>query len=102
MTYFLTHTMILENNETEVLEITEHVVKADNKRALIIHNDDYNTFDHVINTLIDVCKHNPIQAQQCTLIIHYNGKCEVKLGTLQELMPLRFAIQNRGISVTIE
>ena len=94
--------MITEHTETEVLEITEHVVKADNKRALTVHNDDYNTFDHVTATLIDVCKHNPIQAQQCTLIIHYNGKCEVKLGTLQELMPLRFAIQNRGISVTIE
>lgn len=94
--------MELAHLDPEVLEITEHVVKADNKRALIVHNDDYNTFDHVINTLIEVCKHNPIQAEQCTLIIHHNGKCEVKLGTLQELMPLRFAIQNRGIGVTIE
>ena len=94
--------MHAEQTDTEVLELTEHVVKADNKRALVVHNDDYNTFDHVTDTLIDVCRHNLIQAQQCTLIIHYNGKCEVKLGTLQELMPLRFAIQNRGLSVTIE
>ncbi len=94
--------MITEEIDTEVAEITEHVVRADNKRALVVHNDDFNTFDHVITTLIEVCKHNPIQAQQCTLIIHYNGKCEVKLGTLQELMPARFAIQNRGINVTIE
>ena len=94
--------MIFNSHDTEVLEITEHKVKAENKRALVIHNDDYNTFDHVIDTLINVCKHNAIQAEQCTLIIHHNGKCEVKLGTLQELIPMRFEIQNRGIASTIE
>jgi len=94
--------MQLSHPETEVLELTEHVVKSENKRALVVHNDDYNTFDHVTATLIEVCKHSTLQAQQCTLIVHNNGKCEVKIGTLQELMPLRFAIQNRGIIVTIE
>ncbi|MEM9674368.1 MAG: ATP-dependent Clp protease adaptor ClpS [Cyclobacteriaceae bacterium] len=71
-------------------------------RDLVVINDDYNTFDHVINTLIRVCKHTPEQAEQCTLIIHYKGKCAVKKGTFEELKPMLDAIHDVGIGAEIQ
>lgn len=71
-------------------------------KTLIVYNDDVNTFDHVIKTLIDVCKHEPTQAEQCTLIIHYKGKCDVKSADFETLRPMCEAILERGISATIE
>lgn len=68
---------------------------------LIVYNDDVNTFEHVINTLIRVCKHNPEQAEQCTLLIHYKGKCAVKKGSYLELIPLRQGIVDAGINAEI-
>ena len=70
-------------------------------RTLVVYNDDVNTFDHVIKTLIDVCGHEPEQAEQCTLLIHYKGKCAVKNGTFEELEPRCSAIHDRGISADI-
>ena len=70
-------------------------------RTLIVYNDDVNTFDHVIRTLIEVCGHEPEQAEQCTLLIHYKGKCAVKNGTFDELEPRCSAIHDRGISADI-
>jgi ATP-dependent Clp protease adaptor protein ClpS len=69
---------------------------------LIVWNDDVNSFDHVINTLIQVCKHNKMQAEQCTMIIHNNGKCAVKKGSFDYLEPMAVAIIDRGIGATIE
>ncbi|HEU5292700.1 MAG TPA: ATP-dependent Clp protease adaptor ClpS [Cyclobacteriaceae bacterium] len=74
----------------EAVEITDLM-------DLVVFNDDVNTFDHVINTLIRVCKHTTEQAEQCTLIIHYKGKCAVKNGTLDFLKPMRDAICEAGI-----
>ena len=54
---------------------------------IILYNDDINTFDHVIECLISICDHTPLQAEQCTLIVHYKGKCSVKSGTLFDLKP---------------
>ncbi|TAH27124.1 MAG: ATP-dependent Clp protease adaptor ClpS [Cytophagales bacterium] len=68
---------------------------------LVVYNDDVNTFDHVIDCLIKICKHTKEQAEQCTLIIHYKGKCSVKLGTYEKLLPMRQAICDRGISAEI-
>jgi ATP-dependent Clp protease adaptor protein ClpS len=53
---------------------------------IIVYNDDVNTFDHVIDTLIRVCDHTPEQAEQCSLIVHYNGKCTVKTDVLEQLL----------------
>ncbi|MCZ8354689.1 MAG: ATP-dependent Clp protease adaptor ClpS [Cyclobacteriaceae bacterium] len=83
--------------ETEVLEITEQTDIMD----LVVFNDDYNTFDHVIATLIKVCKHSPEQAEQCTLLIHYKGKCAVKSGSFEFLKPMRDAICEAGIDAKI-
>lgn len=82
---------------TDVLEAVETVDQMD----LIVFNDDINTFDHVIDTLIKVCKHTPEQAEQCTMLIHYKGKCAVKTGTFDFLRPMREAICEAGIDARI-
>ena len=87
------------DEELEVLEEVE--VSAKQENDLVVFNDDINTFDHVIKALIEICDHTPEQAEQCTLIIHYKGKCSVKKGTYKDLIPMRNAICDRGISAEI-
>ena len=70
-------------------------------RNLVVYNDDINTFEHVIKTLMEVCGHQPEQAEQCTLLIHYKGQCAVKIGTYEELEPQCTAIHDRGISADV-
>jgi len=70
-------------------------------KNLVVYNDDFNTFNHVISTLIKVCKHSSEQAEQCTWIIHYKGKCSVKVGVLEELKPMKDAIVEAGIDAKI-
>lgn len=77
------------------------VVDQDNVRDLMVYNDDFNTFDHVINTLIKVCKHDVHQAEQCTFLIHYKGKCSVKKGMYEDLKPMREGISDAGIKAAI-
>jgi ATP-dependent Clp protease adaptor protein ClpS len=89
--------------ETDIEIKVEEEVEVDNIKlyAIVVFNDDVNTFDHVIDTLIEVCGHSFEQAEQCTLIIHYKGKCSVKNGDFDELKPVRDAICERGISAEI-
>jgi ATP-dependent Clp protease adaptor protein ClpS len=82
---------------TEVLELEETVDVND----LVVFNDDVNTFEHVIKTLIKVCKHTPEQAEQCTFLIHYKGKCAVRTGSFSELKPMCEAICEVGIDARI-
>lgn len=89
-----TDTEELEKEKVE--EITEH------DKSLILHNDDVNSFDNVINSLIDICKHNPEQASQCALIVHTKGKCDVKHGKEGTLKKMKSSLQKRGLIVTIE
>ena len=81
-------------------DVLEEVLTAD-INELVVYNDDVNTFEHVIETLIKICGHTAEQAEQCTLIIHYKGKCSVKNGTFESLKPLRQGICDRGISAEI-
>ncbi len=83
------------NEDVLLLEETTDV------RDLIVYNDDINTFDHVIKTLIDVCGHEPEQAEQCTLLIHHKGQCTVKHGIYDELVAMCTAIHDRGISADV-
>ncbi len=69
---------------------------------LILYNDDYNTFEHVINCLVKYCKHDICQAEQCAWLIHYKGKYAVKNGSYDDLKPLCDAITERGIGATLE
>lgn len=78
------------------------ISKAEELRLIILHNDEVNTFDHVIDSLIMVCSHNSIQAEQCAFITHHKGKCDVKYGTYLELAPMRTALLDRGLQVTID
>lgn len=87
--------------QEEVLTEVQEDIGSTDIKDLIIYNDDYNTFDHVINTLIRVCRHTQEQAEQCTYIIHYKGKCAVKKGTLRELKPMKEAICEAGITAKL-
>ncbi|MBY5952086.1 ATP-dependent Clp protease adaptor ClpS [Algoriphagus sp. NF] len=77
----------------DLLDLEEH--------DLVVFNDDVNTFDHVTHVLMKVCKHTRVQAEQCTLIIHYKGKCAVKKGSFEDLKPMCEAILDAGIQATI-
>jgi ATP-dependent Clp protease adaptor protein ClpS len=86
--------------EQEELALLEEVQTSE-MLDLVVFNDDVNTFEHVINTLIKVCGHGPEQAEQCTLIIHHKGKCAVKKGSFEELKPMRQSVCDHGISAEI-
>ena len=92
--------MNTEYQEDELVEVLDAVETTD-VMDLVVFNDDVNTFDHVTRTLIKVCKHTQEQAEQCTLIIHYKGKCQVKNGSFDFLRPLREAICEAGIDARI-
>lgn len=85
----------------KVLEevLVEEGISANNE--IILYNDDVNTFDHVIDTLIRVCRHTAEQAEQCSLIVHYNGKCTVKTGEFKELKPQCTQLLEAGLSAEI-
>lgn len=71
-------------------------------KTLVLHNDEINSFDFVIETLIEVCGHDPMQAEQCTYIIHYSGKCAVKTDMFSRLQPVWAEVIHRGLTATIE
>jgi len=71
------------------------------KMELILFNDDINSFDFVIESLVEVCDHNQEQAEQCATIAHFKGKCGIKVGTLSELTPMNNELNNRGISTVL-
>ncbi|OQA01504.1 MAG: ATP-dependent Clp protease adaptor protein ClpS [Bacteroidetes bacterium ADurb.Bin408] len=71
-------------------------------KEMILHNDDFNTFDYVIDTLVEVCNHEPLQAEQCAFIVHYKGRCSVKSGNEVVLYPMCKEMLKRGLTVTIE
>lgn len=86
--------------EVDFQQELDELVQA--PKTLVIHNDDFNTFDFVIETLIEVCKHEPLQAEQCTFIIHYSGKCAVKTALFSKLQPMWAEMISRGLTATIE
>ena len=74
----------------------------ENSKALLVYNDDYNTFPYVTESLIAVCGHDALQAEQCTYLIHYTGKCVVKNGSFEKLRPMCEALLERGLTAKIE
>lgn len=90
----------MNNIQTE--EKVETIEKLLDQYDLIVYNDDVNTFDHVIESLVKICRHDTVQAEQCTYIIHFNGKCQVKHGAYDKLEPMCTALLDRGISAVIE
>ncbi|NRA93618.1 MAG: ATP-dependent Clp protease adaptor ClpS [Psychroserpens sp.] len=72
-----------------------------NLNEIVLYNDDVNTFDHVIDTLIYACDHTPEQAEQCSIIVHYKGKCTVKTGEFEDLEPRCTILLDAGLSAEI-
>jgi ATP-dependent Clp protease adaptor protein ClpS len=85
--------------EQEEVEVLEDLVGG---YALVIYNDDVNTFDHVIECLVKYCEHTPEQAEQCSVIIHYKGKCAVMHGGVKQLQPICDALCRKGLSAVID
>jgi len=88
--------------DTEVEQMIDVAVETDQLCHLIVWNDEVNTFEWVIDTLIAVCKHSQEQAEQCAYLVHFKGKYSVKEGEFDELKPMCDAITERGINATIE
>ncbi|MXV38429.1 ATP-dependent Clp protease adaptor ClpS [Flavobacteriaceae bacterium Ap0902] len=84
-----------QDTDVEVLESTNE------PHRIILHNDDVNTFDWVIECLVKICRHTPLQAEQCAMIVHYKGKCDVKSGEMKELKPMCSALLDKGLSAEI-
>ncbi|AWL09490.1 hypothetical protein HME7025_01637 [Aquirufa nivalisilvae] len=88
-----------KHQEDVAVAFDEEVVTS---HQLVVYNDEVNSFDYVIITLMEVCEHSPEQAEQCTLQIHFRGRCGVKSGDFDELVSMRNEICRRGISAEIE
>ncbi|MFT4838943.1 MAG: ATP-dependent Clp protease adaptor protein ClpS [Nonlabens sp.] len=89
-----TQEQVLPELELEVLEQKEN--------KIVLFNDEVNTFDHVIDMLVAACDHTPIQAEQCSLIVHYKGKCNVKSGDYDDLEPRCTALLEAGLTAEIQ
>jgi ATP-dependent Clp protease adaptor protein ClpS len=89
-----TQEQVLPELELEVLEQKEN--------KIVLYNDEVNTFDHVIDMLVAACDHTPIQAEQCSLIVHYKGKCNVKSGDYNDLEPRCTALLEAGLTAEIQ
>jgi len=88
--------------QEEILEEVLTETKEKKHNEIVVFNDDVNTFDHVIDMLIEACEHDMIQAEQCTLLIHYKGKCAVKTGDFDDLQPRCTKLLEAGISAEIQ
>ncbi|WPO84516.1 ATP-dependent Clp protease adaptor ClpS [Chryseobacterium sp. JJR-5R] len=81
--------------EVLVLDETDEIYK------LVLHNDDIHTFDYVIDSLIEICRHTPEQAEQCTMLVHFKGKCTVKTGAMDLLKPMHEKLLSRELTSEI-
>ncbi|HEU0063541.1 MAG TPA: ATP-dependent Clp protease adaptor ClpS [Flavisolibacter sp.] len=88
--------------DIQVQQIEDVLTESSDPFHLIVWNDEVNTFEWVIETLMEVCNHSYEQAEQCAYIIHYKGKYSVKDGTYEYLKPMCDAITDRGIGATVE
>lgn len=91
------HTNPLWKEDVEV----DVLLDDQQESVIVLHNDEVNTFDFVIMSLMEVCKHTAEQAEQCTWLVHYKGKCEVKSGSYNFLEPMCTALLDRGLSAEI-
>ena len=90
--------MSTEHKNLEDLQVS---TKEKPLNEIVLYNDDVNTFDHVINSLITACDHTAEQAEQCSLIVHYKGQCTVKTGEYEDLEPCCTVLLDAGLSAEI-
>ncbi len=89
------------STKEKIQEDVSVLEKESTQNEIVLYNDDVNTFDHVINSLIFACEHTPEQAEQCSIIVHYKGKCTVKTGEFNELKPRCTMLLEAGLSAEI-
>ena len=109
--YFFVILLGIENKNPMSVDFDHDVIEEQDvgadvetvrQRSLLLYNDDFNTFDFVIESLMEICDHDMIQAEQSAWIVHNNGKCSVKMGSYKDLNPLRVALCDRGLSAVID
>ena len=83
-------------------KVLEGKIRKNKVYTLLVYNDEVNTFEHVIDSLIKICGHTKEQAEQCTFLVHYKGKCDVKRGSLKDLKPLMTALGDKGLTADIK
>ena len=89
------------STKEKVQEKVDVLLKEERNNEIVLYNDEVNTFDYVIDMLIATCDHSPHQAEQCSLIVHYKGKCTVKTGSYDELEPRCTKLLEAGLSAEI-
>ena len=89
------------NPQIEKESEVEVLTQVEREHEIILYNDDINTFDHVINSLVVYCEHTFEQAEQCAYIVHYSGKCAVKSGSYEELEPICLKLLEAQLSAEI-
>jgi ATP-dependent Clp protease adaptor protein ClpS len=89
------------STKEKILEEVYVLEKEVFQHEIVLHNDDVNTFDHVIDSLINVCEHTPEQAEQCATLVHYKGKCSVKSGEFKDLEPRCSKLLQLGLSAEL-
>ena len=90
-----------ENPQREYEEEVALLEREDEVYKLVLWNDDVNTFDYVIEALVEICEHTLEQAEQCTILVHYKGKCTVKTGSLEKLKPMHEKLLARSLTSEI-
>ncbi len=96
----MTHKPMFSSLEEPLIEYKAEVKKKSNNE-IVLFNDDVNTFDHVINCLVVICQHSREQAEQCAWIVHLKGKCVVKVGSFNVLLPICVSLLDKGLSAEI-
>ena len=96
------HDRIVFSEHTETQSDALCIEELVDSFNLVLYNDEVNTFDHVINCLIRICKHELMEAEQCTWIVHVNGRCKVRSGEYKELESMCNQLMDQGLSVKIE
>ena len=88
--------------ETKRIPVENYNEEISENNFLILHNDDFHSFEYVTVALMEICEHTFEQASQCTIITHYKGKCDVKKGDITSLKPMKDALIQRELNATID
>ncbi|MGC1392100.1 MAG: ATP-dependent Clp protease adaptor ClpS [Bacteroidales bacterium] len=86
----------------KILHKDDKLKSGNESGSLILYNDDINTFEHVIKSLVEVCGHDAVQAEQCALIVHFKGSCEVKTGVVEVLNAMSRSLNAKGLNSKVE
>jgi len=102
MVYLPLYAYMKITNSTHTQEDSDVLVEEAVSNKIVLFNDEVNSFDFVIDALIKVCGHEAIQAEQCTILVHFKGRCTVKEGDYDDLEPMCTALLDRGLTAEIQ